>query len=67
MALTRNDDYLIARVQTDAKFARLMRETATELLGGNEEDRWMAVKILKVGFGFNDEEIQALVQKEAAA
>ena len=66
MALIRHDDYVRDRAKRDPEFARLRRETAIELLDGNDEDRRIALRILRDQLGLTDDEIQALESKEAA-
>ncbi len=67
MALIRHDDYVRDRARRDPEFARLRQETAIELLDGNEEDRRIALRILRHQLGLSDDEIKALQRKEAAA
>ncbi len=67
MALTRHDNYVRNRAARDPEYARIRRETATELLGGNDEDRRIARRILRDQLGLADAEIRALQRKEAAA
>ncbi len=67
MALIRHDDYVRDRANRDPEFARLRQETAIELLDGNDEDRRIALRILRDQLGLTDDEIQALRSKEAAA
>lgn len=67
MALTRHDDATRARVQRDPEFARLWREAAIELLGGNDEDRRIALRILRDQLGLPNDAIRELRRKEATA
>ena len=67
MVLTRHDDYVRDRIRQDSEFAQLTHETAVDLLGGNDEDRRIALRILRDGFGLTDDEIQALRADQAAA
>lgn len=67
MALIRHDDYVRDRARRDPEFARLRQETAIELLDGNDEDRRIALRILRHQLGMSDDEIKALQRKEAAA
>lgn len=67
MALIRHDDYVRDRAGRDPEFARLRQETAIELLVGNDEDRRIALRILRHQLGLSDDEIKALQRKEAAA
>lgn len=60
MVLTRHDDYVKDRIRQDPEFARVMHETAVDLLGSNDEDRRIALRILRDGFGLTNDEIQAL-------
>lgn len=67
MALTRHDDATRARVQRDPEFARLWREAAIELLDGNDEDRRIALRILRDQLGLPNDAIRELRRKEATA
>ncbi len=67
MALIRNDDATRARIQRDPEYARLMRESAIELLEGNDEDRRIALRILRGGFGLDEDEIDELKRNKATA
>ena len=67
MALIRHDDYVRDRAARDPEFARLHRQTASELLDGNDEDRSIAMHILKVQLGLSEDEIQALQAARADA
>ena len=67
MALIRHDDYVRDRAARDPEFARLHRQTASELLDGNDEDRSIAMHILQVQLGLTEAEIQALRSAHAAA
>ena len=67
MTLIRHDDAVRDRAARDPEFARLRRETAIELLDGNDEDRRIALHILKVQLEFSDDEIRALTGESAAA
>ena len=67
MTLIRHDDAVRDRAARDPEFARLRRETAIELLGGNDEDRRIALHILKVQLALSDDEIRALTGESAAA
>ena len=67
MALTRHDDYVRDRAAQDPEFARLRRQTAIELLDGNDEDRRIAFRILRYQLGLTDDEVRELQRKEAAA
>ena len=67
MALIRHDDAVRERIQRDPEYARLMRESAIELLEGNDEDRRVALRILRGGFGLDEDEIDELKRKEATA
>lgn len=67
MALTRHDDATRARVQRDPEFARLWREAAIELLDGNDEDRRIALRILRDQLGLPNDAIRELQRKEATA
>jgi hypothetical protein len=67
MALIRNDDATRARVQRDPEFARLWHETAIDLLDGNNEDRRIALRILRDHFGLTDAEIDELKRNQATA
>ncbi len=67
MVLTRHDDYVRDRILQDPEFARMMHETAVDLLGGNDEDRRIALRILRDGFALTDDEIQALRAAQADA
>lgn len=67
MALTNHDDDCRERVQQDPEFARIWHEMAVELLDGNDEDRRVALRILRVHFALADDEIQALQAAQADA
>ena len=67
MALIRHDDYVRDRAARDPEFARLRRQTASDLLDGNDEDRSIAMHILKVQLGLSDEEIQVIQAARADA
>ena len=67
MALIRHDDYVRDRAARDPEFARLRRQTASDLLDGNDEDRSIAMHILKVQLGLSEDEIQALQTARANA
>ena len=67
MTLIRHDDAVRDRAARDPEFARLRRETAIELLDGNDEDRRIALRILKVQLALSDDEIRALTGESAAA
>ena len=67
MALTRQDDYVRDRIRRDPEYARLTHESAVDLLGGNDEDQRIALRILRDGFGLIDDEIQALRSAQAGA
>ena len=67
MALTRHDDAVRERIQRDPEYARLMRESAIELLEGNDEDRRVALRILRGGFGLTDDAIAELKRKRTTA
>ena len=60
MALIRHDDYVRDRAACDPEFARLRRQTASDLLDGNDEDRGIAIHILRDQLGLSEDEIQAL-------
>ena len=67
MAYTELDDYVRARVQREPEFGRLMRESAIELLDGNDEDRRIASRIFRDQLGLTDDEIAELKRKRTAA
>ena len=67
MVLINHDDDCRERVQKDPEFAKLWRETAVELLDGNDEDRAIAQHMLRDHFGLSDDEIQALQAARADA
>ena len=67
MALIRHDDAVRERIQRDPEYARLMRESAIELLEGNDEDRRVALRILRGGFGLDEDEIDELKRNQATA
>ncbi|MCE2502272.1 MAG: tetratricopeptide repeat protein [Dehalococcoidia bacterium] len=60
MALIRHDDYVRDRAACDPEFARLRRQTASDLLDGNDEDRSIAIHILRDQLDLSEDEIQAL-------
>ena len=59
-------DCLKGRAARDPEFARLRYQTAIELLGGNAEDRRIALRILREQLGIADDEIERLERNEAA-
>ena len=65
MPLIRHDEYANERANRDPEFAHRRRQTAIELLEGDDQDRDIALRILKDQLGLDDEEIHALVQKQA--
>ncbi len=67
MALIRHDDYARDRANRDPEFARLRLETAIELLDGGDEDRRIAMRILRDQLGLSEDEIRELEHKETAA
>lgn len=67
MTLTRHDDVARDRAARDPEYARLRRQTASELLDGNDEDRRIAMHILKVQIGLSYDEIEALQAARADA
>ena len=67
MALIRHDDAVRTRAARDPDYARLRRETAIELLDGDDEDRRVAMRILKDQLGLGGDEIQALRSAHDAA
>ena len=67
MSYTELDDYVSARVQREPEFGRLMRESAIELLDGNDEDRCIALRIFRDQLGLTDDEIDELKRKKATA
>ena len=67
MAYIRHDDYARDRASRDPEFARLRRETAIELLNGNDEDRRIAMRIMRDQLGISEDEIRELERKETAA
>ena len=67
MALIRHDDYVRDRANRDPEFARLRRQTAMDLLDGNDEDRRIALRILRVQLDLSEDEIQALQSARADA
>ena len=67
MTLVRHDDYVRERASQDPEFARLRLQTATELLDGNDEDRSIAMHVLKDQLGLSDDEVQALQAGRADA
>ena len=67
MSYTELDDYVSARVQREPEFGRLMRESAIELLDGNDEDRRIAFRILRDQLGLTDDEIDELKRNKATA
>ena len=66
MSLTRFEDYVRDRAARDPEFARLRRETAIQLLDGNDEDRRIAFRILRDQLGLTDDEIAESTWKQAA-
>ena len=67
MSLTRFEDYVRDRIARDPEFARLRRESAIELLDGNDEDRRIAFRILRDQLGLTDDEIDELKRNQATA
>ena len=67
MALIRHDDHARDRANRDPEFARLRRETAIELLVGNDEDRRVAMRILRHQLCLPEDEIRELQRNSAAA
>ncbi len=67
MTLIRHDDAVRDRAARDPEFARLRRQTAMDLLDGNDEDRRIALRILRVQLGLSEDEIQALRSAQADA
>lgn len=67
MGLVKHDDYIRDRAARDPEFSRLRQETAIELLDGNDEDRRIALHILKVQLALSDDEIRALTGESTAA
>ena len=63
--LTRHDDYARERAKRDPEFAQAIRKRATGLLGGNEEDRRIAQRILTQQLGLTPEEIRELERNKA--
>ena len=60
MTLIRHDDAVRDRAARDPEYARLRRETATDLLDGNDQDRRIAMRILREQLGLSEDEIQAI-------
>ena len=60
MTLIRHDDAVRDMAARDPEFARLTRQTASELLDGNDEDRSVAMRTLRVHLGLSEDEIQAI-------
>ena len=58
MTLTRHDDAVRARIRRDPEFARLRYETAVELRDGDDEDRCIALRILRDQRGFADDAVR---------
>ena len=67
MTLIRHDDAVRDRAARDPEFARLRRQTAMDLLDGNDEDRRIALRILRVQLDLSEDEIQALRSAQEAA
>ena len=67
MTFTRHDDYVRGRAARDPEFARLRYQTAIELLDGNDEDRRIALRILRDQLGLHNDAIRELQRKEATA
>ncbi len=67
MTLIRHDDAVRDRVARDPEYARLRRETAVELLDGNDEDRRIAMRILRGQLGLTEDGIEAIRSARDAA
>lgn len=65
MQLTGHDEYARNRAARDPEFARLRYQTAIELLDGNDEDRRIALRVLRDQLGLTNAAIQELQRKEA--
>lgn len=60
MTLIRHDDAVRDRAARDPEYARLLRQTASELLDGNDEDHRVAMRTLRIQLGLSEDEIQAI-------
>ena len=60
MTLIRHDDAVRDMAARDPEFARLLRQTASELLDGNDEDRRIAMRTLRIQLGLSEDEIRAI-------
>ena len=62
-----HNEYAKERAMRDPEFASALRERAIELLDGNEEDRRIALRILRQQLCLTDAQVEELVRNRATA
>lgn len=65
--LIHHHDYAKERAIRDPEFASALRERAIELLDGNEEDRRIALRILRQQLCLTVNQVEELVRNKATA